>query len=329
MTTIEVNPTGKLHKRITAGISDRIRASKRVYGARHDKWRAAEKEALAFLPEKEIDAARRRNRENGGNPQYTTIKIPYSYAIMMTAHTYYTTVFLSRDPVFQVTGRHGESQQSVQAVEALLAYQLQTGGMLVPLNIWLHDAAKYGLGVTGDFWDEEFSVVSEIVEEPRLVLGVLPTNKTRKIKRTRRVPGYIGNRLYNIRPYDWFPDPRVTAANFQRGEFCGAYIELGWNTILKREEQGLYTNVDVIKSRHGNAELSGSASTQREAGAEQLLLPSPETFFFDEVVGRDKSTRGKNSTVLPAYEVCIDLIPSAWGLGRGNLPEKWIVTGKQ
>ena len=95
MATLDLNPKGKLHQRIVGGVRDRIRASKRQFQHKHDKWRKAENEAIAYLPEKEVDVQRRLNRDNAGNPQYTTIKIPYSYAILMTAHTYYTTVFLS------------------------------------------------------------------------------------------------------------------------------------------------------------------------------------------------------------------------------------------
>ncbi|KKK96670.1 hypothetical protein LCGC14_2660430, partial [marine sediment metagenome] len=71
--TLDIKHGGTLHKRIIDGVRDRVLFSKRVYAARHKKWIAAEEAALAFLPEREADAARRLSREQGGKPQYTTI----------------------------------------------------------------------------------------------------------------------------------------------------------------------------------------------------------------------------------------------------------------
>ena len=65
------------------------------------------------------------------------IDIPYAYAQMMSAHTYFCSVFLSRNPIWQMQGRHGEPEMNVQAVEALLGYQAQ--------NVVNHCASPYPL----------------------------------------------------------------------------------------------------------------------------------------------------------------------------------------
>ena len=63
---------------------------------------------------------------------YVSIEVPYSYAVVMTLHTYISSVFLSK-PGFQVQARHGEPEMSVQAVEALLDYQCVAGEQTFPL----------------------------------------------------------------------------------------------------------------------------------------------------------------------------------------------------
>ncbi|WP_291144443.1 hypothetical protein, partial [Dokdonella sp.] len=78
---------------------------------------------LVYLPERDVDALRRESRE-GGLPQYTTIQIPYTEcAVLMSAHTYFTSVLRGRSPFFQFSARHGEPAQAVQAIEALHDYQ--------------------------------------------------------------------------------------------------------------------------------------------------------------------------------------------------------------
>ena len=311
--TLDIKPGGTLSKRIIDGVRDRVLFSKRIYQNRHKKWITAEEAALAFLPERDVDAARRVTREKG-KPQFTTIVIPYSYGVLMASHTYWTTVFLSRVPILQYSGRHGESEQQIQALEALTDYQVQVGGMLVPYYIWLLDVGKYGEGVIGMFWDEEESVISEIIEVDEQFLGLIPTGKKKKKKISKTVPGYVGNKIYNVRPFDFFPDPRVPLAKFQEGEFCAVYFELGWNTVLRRRDAGFYTNIDKLR-KDGGTRLLG----QREAGSAQLELPATDD-IFGELSAR------KTADVIKGFECHIELIPSAWGLGKGERPEKWVFT---
>ena len=160
--TLDIRPKSELSKRILAACRDRVNFSREKYRDRHDKWRAAENAALAYMPEKTVDASRRLKREQEGIPQYTTITLPYTYGVLMSSHTYWTTVFMSRAPILQFSGRHGEGEQQVQAVDAVIDYQVQVGGMLVPLYIWLLDPGKYGVGVLGTYWDEEVNTVSAL-----------------------------------------------------------------------------------------------------------------------------------------------------------------------
>lgn len=309
--TRQIEPGSPLHAKLLTAVSDRVKFSQSRLSRQYDKWKDAEDAALAYRPEREVDAERRILRE-GGKPQYTTIVIPYSYAILMAAHTYWTTVFLGRSPVMQFSGRHGESARQVQALEALMDYQVQVGGMLVPLSLWLLDAGKYGLGVVGYWWEERESTISEIVEEPELKFGLLPTGRTIKRRLISKVPGYHGNRLYNVRPYEWFPDPRVPLHRFQEGEYVAVYNEVAWSLVLARLEQGMYMNGDRLKKGD-----RGSSFT-REVGSSQLELPESTNPTFDET--------NSTSDVLKIYECYVDLIPSKWGLGKGDSTEKWVIT---
>ena len=318
--SLDIRPNSPLHKRIIDGVRERVMASKRSYDSRHKAWREAEDAAMAFMPEKDIDIIRRGKRDEG-IPQYTTLYVPYSYGILMTSHTYWTTVFLARNPILQFAGRHGESEQQTQAIEALMSYQVDVGKMLVPWYVWLYDVGKYGVSILGTYWEEEFSNVSAIEEREDLFLGMLRTGTKKKVKVTRRIRGYEGNKNYNIRPYDFLPDPRVTLADFQKGEFCAVFRKIGWNDILKRADQGYYVNIDEIKpSKNKQSYDYGDAGSPRIERPGESMANSPE---FGEV-RNGKQTQG-NATVA-AYETYVDLIPTDWGLGKGNLPEKWVFT---
>ena len=319
--SLELKHNSPLGRRILSAVQQRVSASKSAYDKRHVKWRANERDALAYLPEQEIDIHRRLERTNLGEPTFTKLKIPYSYGVLMASHTYWTNVFLSRTPINQYTGRHGETLKQVQALEALVDYQVHVGEMIVPMYLWLLDVGKYGLGVMGINWVQEHSVIAEIKEEPVLFAGVLDTGRTRKRKINRRVEGYQGNRITNIRPYDFFPDPRVPVRFFQKGEFCASRMDIGWNQILKRVEQGYYIRETVAMLRKsGDGVQFGTGD--RVEGSDQIDLPTSVSFYIDDNKGRG----GKQNSSIGAYECVIELVPKEWRLGGNTYPEKWVFT---
>src|SRR5688572_13663293 len=87
--TLELNPNGEQHKFLVSQLSSRVKYAElgRQRTKVEENWRQAENSVLAYVPEDELDAKRRAKRENEGEPRYTTIKIPYSYSLLMAGHT--------------------------------------------------------------------------------------------------------------------------------------------------------------------------------------------------------------------------------------------------
>lgn len=302
-----------LHKRILSAVQARVKASRSKQGDLEKRWDEGEKRVQAFLPEREVDAAKRLVRE-GGKPQYTTIQIPYTYAILLSAHTYWTTVFLSRAPIHQFTARHGEPQNSVLVIEALMDYQVKVGEQIAPMFSWLYDAGKWGYGILGVHWDERFERVSEIREVEDESFGI-PIGKTRKMRFTKDIRGYHGNKLFNVRPQDFFHDPRVPVSRFQAGEYCGVYTTTNWNHLLRGQRQGIYTNLDTLKKV---ALGRDTGDGQREIQNDVLDMPDPSDFGTEHVDGKLAARS------VELYEMYIELVPEDWKLGRGDQPEKWV-----
>lgn len=271
---------------------------------------------MAYIPQSEEDRKRAARRDSG-MPQYTTLEVPFSYAVAMTAHSYWTSVFLSRSPVFQFTARHGEPLMQVDAVEALIDYQVVVGGMMAPLFIWLLDPIKYGFGVMGVFWEEDRHIVSRIVEEEDTYLGVFKTGKKVKKRVVEEIPGYVGNRVYNVRPQDFFPDPRVPIGQFQQGEFVGRYVEVGWNTVLQRVKAGIYDEANVAKLR----KIRSRKFSQRDEGSPQIVLPQAGSMMESQFTG---SVDSNDMGYVALLEMYVELVPEDWGLGNTKYPEKWV-----
>ncbi len=310
MPTLKFPTNSPLHTRLKRKLSSRIQLAKKGHQKRYDEWREAEDKCLAFMPETAKDAARRDSRLQG-SPRYTTIMIPYTYAMLMSAHTYWTSVFFARSPVHQYAGRHGEGEMQVQAMEALIGYQIEVGGAMAPYYIWLYDIGKYGCGILGHYWCVEKLHYGQLIE----MEDPVNPGKTALFQATQEVDGYRGNKVFNVSPWDFMHDPRVALKNFQQGEFCCRRVRLGWNEILRRKAQGYYNeNVDEIKNVTDKGRGDSSTNLER---------PQFDQYLLD---GDDSSKAGGHPAGGVFWEVYVELVPSEWGLQGPEYPQKWCFT---
>lgn len=315
MNVYKIEFKSKEHAFLREAIRSRWYFSRERFSARHKQWAEAEDRAMLYMPQSENDR-KRANLRTEGSTQFTTIDIPYSYAQMLSMHTYWTSVYLGRNPVHQFSGRHAGTEGSTQALEAIIDYQVNTGGALLPYYVWLLDVAKYGIGILGTYWDHEQNMITEIVDKPVQFLGI-DTGKTKKVKQSRLVSGYKGNRSFNVRPYDFFPDPRVPISQFQKGEFCGRYVETSWNTIAKKGAQGYYFNLDEAKA-------TKPSNWRKQAGSPRLTLPNTNSGEIDPSMYARDPLRSLDYYEL--MEMHVELIPKEWHLGTSEYPEKWCFT---
>ena len=300
----------ELHTKLRSAIRNRYDMSENEMSKYYEAWKDAEERFIAYRHVTENDQAREDARDDG-RPQFTTIEIPYSYAMLMTAQTYWTTVFLGRSPVFQYTARHGEAQNQVLGIEALMDYQLMVGEMMVPLYIWLLDQGKYGLGIVCNYWDEQEVVVSSIENRPVTYLGIPVPGKTERIRTSKRISGYKGNKLFNVKPFDFKPDPRVPIKDFQKGEFCARDVEISWNEIIRGEASGKYFNIKALRDNIRSKQLNEDA----EYSTDQIELPV-----------KNETADAMDNGFTTGVEMFVELIPNEWEMGSSKYPEKWIFT---
>ena len=205
------------HRHLLTAIRQRVKMSRDKFSTVFARYAEDEEAYRAYIRPSDNDAIRN-NLKQQGKPQFVTVYVPYTLAILWAMHTYWSSVFLGRTPVWQLTARHAEPHKHVMGMEAILDYQVYVGRHVVPYFLWLMDAGKYGRGIVGTYWAEDYAIRTRVIEEPVTFLGI-QMDRTKKKKITERIPGYTGNKIYNVRPQDWLPDPRVPTHRFQDGEF--------------------------------------------------------------------------------------------------------------
>lgn len=308
---VHIPKGSKLHQKVIENFKRRKNLAKDEHRKQREKaWEESEDMFTAYMPEAEHDSTRSGKRQ-AGEPDYTTIAIPYSYAMLLTSHTYYTSVFLARDPVFQLKGRHGESQDAETAMESLLDYQLSAGENMLPIFIWLMDVGKYGQGIIGHYWDKETFTMTKTVEQPKSFLGVpIPGTLERK-QVVEELTGYEGNKFYNIRPKDFLTDPQVSLIRFQDGEFCIVQDKLAWHKVVTGAAQGKYYNIEFLMKDRGSERHDDTAGEGVFAN-----LPGQDISIYA------KDENHPSSVNLDEFHWTI--IPKELGVGENTQPEKWV-----
>ena len=309
---VEIRFGTPLHELVMKNFKQRKQLARDEMRKKKEKqWADNEDTFTAYMPESDVDQVRKTGRKNG-QVEYTTIAIPYSYAMLLTAHTYYTSVFLARDPIFQMQGRHGEAQDAEMAIESLLNYQLMAGENLIPLFIWLMDVGKYSHGVLGHYWDREEFPITKTVQQPRTFLGMPLPGTVQDVTVTDTRVGFEGNKLYNIRPQDFMTDPRVPLVRFQEGEFCIVYDKVNWNKIVQGAASGKYFNIKVL-----TAENEGQFRDFSGEGHD-TNLPGEDLSIYN--------LSDKHPSSLELEEFHWTLIPSELGVGKSSRVEKYVFT---
>lgn len=302
------------HKSLSEAIMRRLKMSRDKMSERYKQMAENEKQFAAYVPARDVDAVRKGKKSALGEHDYVSIEVPYSYAVAMTIHTYISSVFLSRSPVYQTQARHGEPEMSIQALEALLDYQYNAGKHAMPLFCGLFDPLRYGFGVVGQYWDEETVRVRKFVEETPTFLGLpVPGAKTKRVPVVEDIPGFKGVKLFNVRPQDFFPDVRLALWRFQEGEYCGRYVELPWSELYEGEAQGRYFNVHAAYS----SEKAGGTISREEGASAVITLPGTNV---------PESYDRKPDSIFKGFEFQWKVSPSQWGLGDEGRQEIWVFT---
>lgn len=312
---------GDLHKILLEGLRARLNLCKDKRTGLDERTDANEKRCSLYKKKNEKDTRKKRSKDKGES-EYGEVIVPYSYALMVSAHSYMVGVFLQKDPVFQVQGLQDEGAVKELAVETLLRYQYTAGDIGKHLMIWLLDPCRFGMGILGSYWCENEKVVTQLVEEPVEEDGVVVEGKFNKLFKRKVVSGYKGNKTFNVHPKNFIFDPRVPMNSVQDMEFVGRKTSISVTEALDREARGEYFNVQkAIES------LATSPEKQNQNDVDKVLNELTGAHKVDKENVILKNPVDGKSGQLNLEELSVTIIPSQWGISStGNRPEKWHFT---
>jgi hypothetical protein len=308
-------PQSELHNTVLQYLLRRLNYSERTMTQFYSRWNASERKIQAYINLPDYENQLKQMNKTGAPPAAVSITIPYSYATIWTIVTYLIHTFCGQKPIFQVSAYKEESIQATAYMETILQYNADHTRLIMKLIQWFLDAEIYGVGAVRCLWEEEKA--NRTIWKNQSPGGILLPRATPQMMRQREEKTvFEGNKVTNIDPFMFFPDPRVPMSEVnKRGEFVFWRSFEGKHVLLRNQAQGLLKWIDNIANMPQGiwGELSGKSV--RALVAEGQSSPG------------DPQLRDIRATPYYQLDQCsIEIVPSELGLGDKDEPEKWLFT---
>src|SRR5690606_36477368 len=255
------------------------------------------------------------------------IIVPITYAQVQTAISFILSTFMQRENIFETRGRGPEDEKYSFAINTDLNYQLSNDKFILKLYFWLLDSMKQGFGIVRNEWREEYVKMRVSKQVPKFSIGNMLSGlfgsadqQMESVESVEEVLAFQGNRTSNISPYAFYPDPSVTIAKFQEGQFV-AVEEDHSLAMIKSLEDKVYHGTDKIPDSMG-AELFKSRARRSRGPFHDDGDSQPQL-----VAGKSKES---DKVIITEYEITLSEKEASKvfqaKLGDGTDPVKWLIT---
>lgn len=291
-----------LHRTLVNRIMDRARESYEVMSARHASWRKIDHTLTAYIPADQKE----RQLESKDERKPVSIVVPVSFAVLETLLTYWCQALLE-DPIFQCDPMGPEDTVGAIMLERLMEQQAIRNKMALALHTQFRDGLAYGMGIVTPQWHQH--TYQKTVQRPTGInvplLGFVQTG-LEQVTVDRIL--YEGNRLRNIDPYRFMPDPNVACHNVQDGEFVAWLYTDNLVGLLDAEHRGVDGLFNVRSLTH--------------------LVPAYSAIRCDSDTGRETRSgmsrdHTQNTRPVDVVVMYTRLVPREWELGDSDRPEMW------
>lgn len=274
----------------------------------YERWDNSDK---VFRGKRTKDDEDKRAEERG---EPVKMQVPMTYSQVMTFVSYIIGLYNQKRTMFELRGNTMEGHSAARIAEQLLERDWKHNNGEHILFQFLLDIAKFSLGVIKHSWVEEseFQWQKKVTPEQKIMGITVRQEKEDVVK--EEVVTYQGNKIINVSPYRFFPDPRLPLHRFQEGEFCGSEDEYSRSQLLRMEQSGMVAGIEHIKP------FSTEAYTRRNS----------QRFSFVSTGHTVSGLTGQSTGSILVTEVQLDIVPSEFkvdgkALGTETYPVKYLV----
>jgi len=300
---LDLKPGSDLHDSIRDKIYRRAQVSRTKLSNRFSAWNEIDRKLTVYIPLKDKEEAIKEKDE----AKPVSIVFPYTYSMLEALLTYLSIAFF-QDPMFQYEGVEDDDTLGAMMMELVIKLHCIKNKVPLALHTVLRDSLAYGVGIGVPGWKSVYGrkpVKASVTTQSDL--GSDTTNYTNMVDSLL----FEGNKLDNIDPYMWLPDPSVSSVNIQDGEFIGWIERSSYINLLSEENvpSSSLFNVKYLQKKSNKASTLAIDKSDRQTKYGNAA-------DLNRVAGDVLSP-------VDTIKMYVNLIPKEWKLGEGEYPEKW------
>ena len=306
--SLDLRPASQEHQRLLKEVYTRALESSREMSKRYDSWRKVDKTLTAYV---KLDNTEE-HIKSVDDRKPVSIVVPYSYATLETILTYFVTAFLE-NPIFKYEGSGPEDIVGAILLEKVIEQQTIQFKTALALHTMFRDSLSYGMGVVTPTWDRKWGWKAVVQDQGFMSALFGKFMNTGKVRGREETILFEGNRLKNIDPYSYLPDPNVPIHEVQQGEFVGWIEQTNYMKLIELEKNDSdIFNVKYLKGI-GSGGRSQFNKTKSDSGRS-------ERYGNNSSYGSDMATNP-----IDVVWMYWTLIPRDQKLGGSEYPEKWLI----
>ena len=306
--SLDLRPASQDHAKLLKEVYIRALESSREMSKRYDSWKKVDQTLTAYVKLDESEE----NIKSKDSRKPVSIVVPYSYATLETILTYFVTAFLE-NPIFRYEGSGPEDIVGAILLEKVIEQQTIQFKTALNLHTMFRDSLSYGMGVVTPTWDRKWGWKA-VVQDSGFMSALFGKFMSRgKVRGREESILFEGNRLKNIDPYRYLPDPNVPIHDVQQGEFVGWIEQTNYMKLLELEKN----DSDIFNVKYLKGIGSGGRSQFNKSKSDS---GRSDKFGNNSMYGSDMST-----SPIDVVWMYWTLIPKDQKMGDSEYPEKWLL----
>lgn len=208
------NPESQEHDALLRHVKGLIAVSRRTMGGYYSKW---DYNDSIFRSEKKAD---KEDRSAAAKGKPTKMIVPLTFSQVMTFVAFCVTTTTQNKRFFELEPTGSEDNPLREPMELILERDIRRNQWTSFLVQFFLDIGRFSLAAAEVCYKEEYRHVR--ITETKQVPGPMGETQEQTKSSFQQIPTFVGNKVYPISPYRFFPDTRLPLTRYQEGEFCGS-----------------------------------------------------------------------------------------------------------
>ncbi len=167
--------------------------------------------------------------------------VPLTFSQIMTFVAFSIMSITQNRRFFELEPTGSEDNVLTEPLELILERDLRRNQWMTFLTQFFLNVGRFSLGVGEVCYEECYRYMR--ISKTEQVEGAFGQVEEKTTNNFEKLPYFLGNKVYSVSPYRFFPDVSLPLERYQEGEYCGSEDMFSYSSLY----DGLNFNLDKIR----------------------------------------------------------------------------------